>query len=425
MSQLVAAPVPARTPATRLPWRVTVRIDTVAGSIRGMLLPFVTLFGTGLVIALPLLGWLTGWSDAGISETQKRPPAPFPTLDVRWRGPIPVPRSASLAAWPAGFEAWWNDRWGFRRPLQQTYTAARLGGLTPKALDLPRHGHGGDVVVGNQGWLYYGGQNALESYRATRLFTADELAAWVTVFRERRDWLARRGIPYVLLFAPDKSTIYPEHLPRSITRAGSTTRLDQLVAALNEVEGLAVVDPRGALREATRQAPTWSQTDSHWNAWGAFVASSLLLEQPAFAACGAQGPLDLSTYRLETGPTRGLGDLATLLDSPWSFVDDTVRVTPGTPTAVTLRIGPRSPQLVRRLDNPARESGRVVVLHDSFFLPMLPFFAERFRETTCVAYRDFDAERIEQVRPDVVVQQLVERSLVTLEPTNPDAVRVP
>lgn len=423
MSQLLTAPASA--PAARLPWRATVRGGAAVGSLRGRLLPLATLGGAMIVLSLPLAGWVTGWSDAGISETQKRPPAPFPTLDVRWRGPIPIPRSASLAAWPAGFEAWWNDRWGFRRPLQQTYTAARLGGLTPKALDLPRHGRGGDVVVGNQGWLYYGGQNALESYRATRPFTPDELAAWVAIFRERRDWLARRGIPYVLLFAPDKSTLYPEHLPRSVTRAGSTTRLDQLVTALRQVEGLAVVDPRDRLREAAQLAPTWSQTDSHWNAWGAFVASSLLLEQPAFAACGAQGALDLGDYQIETGAIRGLGDLATLLDSPWSFVDDAVRVTPKTPTTVTLRIGPRTPQLVRRFDNPARATGRVVVLHDSFFLPMLPFFAERFRETTCVAYRDFDAERIEQVRPDVVVQQLVERSLVTLEPTNPAAVRVP
>lgn len=383
-------------------------------------LALVTLLLSGVGLYLPLLAYLTGWSDAAIQETQKRPPAPFPTLEVRWRGPIPVPRSASLTAWPGGVEAWWNDRWGFRRPLQQTYTAARLAGLTPRALDLPRQGQGSQVIVGNQGWLYYGGQNALESYRATRPFHADELATWVHVIRERRDWLARRGIPYVVLLAPDKTTLYPEYLPRSVGKTGNTTRLDQLIEALRGVEGLSVIDPRDRLREAAATAPTYSQTDSHWNAWGAFVACSQLLESPEFAASGAQGPLDRKDYDLEVRATRGWGDLATLLDSPWPFVDDSVRLTPHKPSQIRLRIGPRTAQLVRRLENPHRERGRALVLHDSFFLPMLPFFAERFRETTCVAYREFDAERISRDRPDVVVQQLVERTLVSLQPSNPD-----
>jgi alginate O-acetyltransferase complex protein AlgJ len=404
---------------------VTIAWGLVRTASAQTLLSWATVFTLGLGLCVPLLAWLTGWSDAAIQETQKRPPAPFPTLDVRWRGPIPVPRSASLAVWPGGVEAWWNDRWGFRRPLQQTYTAARLAGFTPKALDLPRQGQGGQVVVGNQGWLYYGGQNALESYRATRPFTPEELANWVRVFRERRDWLAARGIPYVILLAPDKSTLYPEYLPRSVIKTGSETRLDQLLAALQSVENLAVVDPRDRLREANLRAPTFTQTDSHWNAWGAFTACSQLLERDEFQATDAQGALDLNDYTLDVAAIRGWGDLATLLDSPWPFIDDAVRLTPREPTQVRLRIGPRTVQLVRRLDNPRREQGRAFVLHDSFFLPMLPFFAEQFRETTCVAYREFDAERIDRERPDIVVQQLVERSLVTLKPENPELPPIP
>ena len=49
---------------------------------------------------------------------------------------------------------------------------------------------------------------------------------------------------------------------------------------------------------------------------------------------------------------------------------------------------------------------------------MLPYFCERFHTVTTVAYADFAAELIEQERPDLVVQELVERSLVTRAPTS-------
>ena len=378
-----------------------------------------TLVVTGLLVCLPGVATLLGLTSAAIEATQNRPPAPFPTLELRWRGPLPVPRSTSLAAWPAGFEAWWNDRWGFRRELQQTFAAARIAGLTPQALDLPRPGSAGQqVVVGNQGWLFYGGQNALESYRATSPFTVQELKAWVDAFRSRRDWLASRGIPYVVLFAPDKSTLYPSHLPRSVTQASSTTRLDQLLTALREVEGLLVVDPRDALRSASRIRPTYAQTDSHWNPWGALVACTQLLDRPEFAGTTFGGPYEPAHYAIESSRTKAWGDLSTLLDSPVPLTDDTVRVTSRYRDALRVTLGPRSIQQTRRITNAACDSGTAVVLHDSFFLPMLPYFCERFHTVTTVAYADFAAELIEQERPDLVVQELVERSLVTRAPTS-------
>jgi alginate O-acetyltransferase complex protein AlgJ len=416
---LPALPLPGQTEPISGPERdVPVSRESSASSVSRRLAVW-TLVVTGFCILLPGVAAVLGLSNSSIETTQNRPPASFPTLELRWRGPVPVPRSSSLAAWPAGFEAWWNDRWGYRRELQQAFAASRVAGLTPQALDLPRPGAAGQqVVVGNQGWLFYGGQNALESYRAITLLTAAELAAWVDAFRARRDWLARRGIPYVVLFAPDKSTLYPGHLPRSVTQVSSTTRLDQLVAALRDVPGLLVVDPREALRQAGHVRPTYAQTDSHWNAWGALVACSQLLDQPEFAGRGFAGPFDPAGYRIESLRTKAGGDLSTLLDSPVPLADDTVRVTSPYQSRLRVAFGPRTVQQVRRVTNRGRETGSAVVLHDSFFLPMLPFFCERFHTVTTVAYADFAADLIERERPSLVVQELVERSLVTRDPAS-------
>jgi alginate O-acetyltransferase complex protein AlgJ len=378
------------------------------------------------LICLPLAGFLTGWADPSVERTQRRTAAPFPELKVRWRGPIPVPRSASLAEWPSGFEAWFNDRWGFRRVAQQGYSSARVAGVVPGVLDLPRAAENGvtggaTVVVGSDGWLFYGGQNALDSYRATDLFTADELAAWKRAFAERRDWLAERGIPYVVMFAPDKSTIYPEHLPRSVSRVGSTTRLDQLLETLRNVEGLTVVDPRAALLRGKQEGLVYSATDSHWNESGALIALREL--------CAATGPLLPGSSSAEFVPPlvskvdrwsgEARGDLVGLLDMPIPPVEEHVRVQFTREPQLTHLMDGRDERQVRwTLNRRTAPLSRAVVIHDSFFFPLIPAFGDRFERVAYASYRDFSPELIESERPQIVVQQIVERSLLTLKPEN-------
>jgi hypothetical protein len=380
------------------------------------------------LISLPVLGSVLGWADPSVERTQRRAAAPFPELKVRWRGPLPVPRSASLAEWPAGFEAWFNDRWGFRRTAQQGYASARVAGVVPGILDLPRGsgtGGGGSggatVVVGSDGWLYYGGQNALDSYRATSLFTPAELVDWARTFAERRDWLAKRGIPYVVMFAPDKSTIYPEHLPRSVSRVGSTTRLDQLLETLSHVEGLTVVDPRAALMRGKREGLVYSATDSHWNEWGALVALRELCvaTEPLLAgvSSGESPPLQVSTCDRWSGEAQG--DLVGLLDMPIPPVEEHVRVRFAREPLLTHLMDGRDERQVRwTLNQRTAPLSRAVVIHDSFFIPLIPAFGDRFERVAYVSYRDFHPELIENERPQIVVQQIVERSLLTLKPTN-------
>jgi hypothetical protein len=56
--------------------------------------------------------------------------------------------------------------------------------------------------------------------------------------------LAKRGIAFYILVAPDKNTIYPEKLPDY--PRGTVTRIDQLAARVRSSD-LALIDPREQL----------------------------------------------------------------------------------------------------------------------------------------------------------------------------------
>jgi hypothetical protein len=59
---------------------------------------------------------------------------------------------------------------------------------------------------------------------------------------------------------------------------------------------------------------------------------------------------------------------------------------------------------------PSGEIGSAVVVHDSFVLPMQPFLARHFRRSTFL-HAVFAPEVIAAERPDLVIEEMVERVL--------------
>jgi len=54
---------------------------------------------------------------------------------------------------------------------------------------------------------------------------------------------------------------------------------------------------------------------------------------------------------------------------------------------------------------------RAVVLRDSMAIPLIPLLSENFSRAVYVSSRSLDRELIEREKPDVVIEELVERSL--------------
>lgn len=131
------------------------------------------------------------------------------------------------------------------------------------------------VIAGRNEWLFLSQENpnlnVVNDYRAIAPLNDLEVTTWVKLFQERRDWLATRGIPYLLTVAPNKCTIYPEQLPMAYNRVRSKTKLDQMIDAL-KAGGIDVLDLREPLFETKSHHQVYYRTDSHWTPYGAFDA---------------------------------------------------------------------------------------------------------------------------------------------------------
>ena len=182
---------------------------------------------------------------------------------------------------------------------------------------------GDKALVGRDGWLFYqpGVRYLTERPAAPRPGEPphDPRAAIVDL----RDQLAARGIPLLVMIAPNKESVYPQMLakwsgsaaPGQVLMAAQTR---QLLADLRAA-GVEVVDLFEVFR-AARQSPTAATTeplylaqDTHWSPIGVELAAQATAEKILAAGWVQRGTV---AYELKPAPVCRLGDVIRMLQVP-------------------------------------------------------------------------------------------------------------
>jgi len=284
------------------------------------------------------------------------------------------------------------------------------------------------VLLGRKNWLFMGKErsdlDARRGYRGLDLFTCSELNAWSKLLLDRKRCLAAKGISYRLLVVPNKATVYPEFLPAAFQHQQRFSRLDQLGAHLAQLDEDVLLDIRTLLKQAkSRGLPIYHSSDSHWSAFGAFVACGRLLKDLEVMT----PMLPLSEFEIYSGPRFG-GDLAISLglemdrfsEKSWLRM---ARKDSDTTTAPVWKTLPDLGPYIRQQQslNPRLTKGRLLLVHDSFAHELAPFLADHLQAVHLIWDwgLGFYPEVIEAFKPDWVVDEMAERYLYGPLPKNP------
>jgi alginate O-acetyltransferase complex protein AlgJ len=367
--------------------------------------PHPTRFGAALVVLFATvlsIGLIGSFGDRADLADENRRPAALPGLSSS---------TEDWLAFPGRFERYFNDHFGSRRRLLAIdhWVNAAIFGVS----SVPT------VLVGKEGWLYFLGEDgeALDRWhRGIGAFTDADIAALRDELLHRREYLDRLGIAYVVVVAPEKYSVYPEFLPDWATRVASRPALDRIADDLSRHPELRFVDPRKALRGAKQGERVYYKTDSHWNFLGATVAYRVLASEiarllPGFAtAPPARPPFDPAVDFYSW-------DLARMVGAEGRFREDDV-------APLWKVLADESKRCARR--NPDGEAPGVesyvyacspaprysaLVYRDSMAIPLIPLLSENFSRTTYVSSRAMDPAVVARLKPDIVVDELVERSL--------------
>ena len=348
-----------------------------------------------VLLAAPLLMQTFGGNDGPTSDLERRTLASAPST------------RAAFEDWrhfSARLDDWMNDHVGFRKSLILLYLGLR------RSLDIEDRTNG---VRGTDGWLFGAEDGALSMHRGLDPFTPGEAKAWIRAVSELQRRAEARGARFAVLIAPNKHTVYPEHLSHQPRRLGGLSRLETL-EALAPANGIRFVSPRRRLLEAKQRRQMYYKTDTHWTSAGAFVAYRQLMESLEDAGMALR---TVAEGQLESREVEHEGDLYGLLG-----------IEHGEPETVELR-SVRRPRAVAEVTNltaldwedfPAKswrmegpEEPSLLVIGDSYFYVMAPFLRESFGRVTFVHHR-LGHPPVAALRTgdyDVVLLLMVERFL--------------
>jgi len=342
-------------------------------------------------------------SRRGVSQVEKRQLAPFPG--------IPLTLSA-VFEFPGGFEAFYNDHFGFRERLVYLYNVLNVRlGVSPTE----------KVLVGKDGWFFYASRedgNVIQDYRNNDPLTASELAMWQADLEQKQRWLQAQGIAYLFVIAPNKHTIYAEYMPNTITKVGEKSRADQLIEHLAAHTTAPVLDLRPVMLAAKGSGPPlYDRTSTHWNAWGAnlaqdAIATTLAAQLPAIA------PVRYAATDFRDQLGAGDEDLTGMMAVGDAFSQPSPVLTVALPACEQQILEDKSyrfrSQRPFQTTCPVAEGIDAMIFHDSFFIALQPTISTYFHRATYVWTQPDLATlqaSVEEMHPQVVIEERAARYL--------------
>lgn len=275
---------------------------------------------------------------------------------------------------------------------------------------LALRGRAKSIIRGRGGRLFYEDYEgaSLATLAAAEPFPSALEHRWRRTLETRARRLGNRGLTLYVLFGPDAHFVYPDELPPGV-QLPDHSLAEQFVGRFRDVAGCAFVDPTRNLIEARGGIDVYKANDTHWSAYGAFVAYRALIAALPPERRGQVVDSGEVSYRFR----RSFGDMGALVE-PEMVIETPVPEISGT--------GRVAPVLLHDRRGAAREAwvayrcesgrGRAMIARDSFGTELAPFVNATFATVDWISSgHALPFEAIDACRPDVVIWEVAERRL--------------
>lgn len=253
-----------------------------------------------------------------------------------------------------------------------------------------------DVVYGRDSWLYF--KKTLEDYRNAPTLSHDEAAQIADVIAQLQEYCETQGANFLLTIAPNKNSLYSEHMPARYLQQEADGNYEILLPYLIN-RNINYLDLFYFFNG--QEKVYYYKTDSHWTNEGAALVHQLIMESLALPYTN----FATMTYEAEYTHT---GDLYEML-YPTGLLREETQVYPTTFSYVS---EPRTAEDILIETRSEAGQGRLIFCRDSFGNALYPFLAEDFAEAVITRQTPYPIEDVKQ--GDTVIIEIVERNLPNL-----------
>ncbi len=266
------------------------------------------------------------------------------------------------------------------------------------------------VVVGKSGWSFFYSEkysakmNSFKDWMGLSPYSQEELEKIKVNLEYQRNYLREKGIPYLVLIAPNKETIYPEYLPDNFKRVLPVTRLDQLVEYMKKNSDVEIIDVRNDLINAKSKFPLFYKLDTHWNGYGALIAY-FKLKRYISNLFPSIKPDSIDNYQIVSLENKTfIPDLSRLMLLPGYQFEKEVFLQP----------------VKSSVHEERSKIKNAIFFHDSFGELLVDYLKNDIKEIHELrVLGGFDTSIIEKKRPSLVILEFVERAQSMVLLNNP------
>ena len=281
-----------------------------------------------------------------------------------------------------------GDNFYLRQEMITAWSALNAKGLRSSITE--------DVVLGMDGWLYFA--DTLPDYVGLQPMTDREIFSAARNLRLMAEYCESQGARFLFTLAPNKNSLYPEHMPNLTLPSARKPRDAKRLAEELERQGVDYLDCFALFRG--QEETLYFKTDSHWNGMGAALAADAVNKALGRSSGYFDGPFTREEVHK--------GDLYDMLY----------------PAGEGLEADPvYSGELTIEYDVPIRSAenltimthgggeGSLVMFRDSFGNNLYPYLADNFGAALFSRSMPYRLDLAAQREADYVAAELVERNL--------------
>lgn len=319
------------------------------------------------------------------------------TMENRKLNPKPEFKIATITEYPKKFDDYYNDHLPFRGELKQIWTNVNY--------DLFHTTTDNRVVIGKDNWFFYRGDKSIEQVQGTLEYSNEHKENILRRIQQNKSKLKEKGIDMYIMIIPNKENIYREYLPNSIPIKTSTSRTEELIQYIETKSDIEIVYPKQELLQAKEKYQIYRKYDTHWNDVGALIGTISLQKMinPEFE----YSHFDIIQTEKEEGK-----DLANFASLNAKVSEKTLEVTNFYPEVTYKKTTKEKyEEYISNSDN----HKTVLFIGDSFRTSMKGYFSKLYDRIFYMHQRDYTKDIIEEIKPDIIVFETVERYSSVIE----------
>jgi len=273
---------------------------------------------------------------------------------------------------------------------------------------------------------FFGTEIMLADFKRQKILPDWYLRYLRIYLEEQRDWLEEHGSIFRILLVPNKHNVYGEFFSPHVVQGTESPVIDHAATYFERYFHGAVINTLPVLLKMKYERPVFFKIDTHWNSYGAWIATRELVKSLGREKINVNLDLiDKVTFKRRVMKN---GNFGRVMGVPFRETEVVpIPIYPGRKDDSLINIYRELNPIhtkIRVLKNKMNMGASVLLIGDSYSGSMAKYLGASFSQAVVVNYfpakatwpARFSTHFIETVKPDVYVLEIVERFFVPCIP---------